>query len=389
MKNKNGFLVFVIIFSFILFATAPAGAESINALQQNLNSSQITSEGGGAAQAENASDTAANAVQASSGCNKQSLSESCNQLKSSCKNFINEIKPVFKSFFQSLFSLFKQFIQQLADAFKGCTGSLSNSANNFTDQSAGGNDAANDTTADTSDNTDAVDNNSSDNSGSDPVLPQEPDNSNASGNNGVGNAAVPPANNNQGANPERPAGQDAAVDTNDAMSLVRALKDKFNITVETGTAQWSLSQLQQAYQTLSKLPPSFVAETNMIQRIATTNLGASVGGYVSSNAPRVYITDHGTRSMTFVLVHEMAHCFHFAKPAVFSQWQSQFWGGRNGYSGTGTQVSKSVSSYGNSNSMEDFAESVRAYYMSGPSMKRSHPDRYEFIKNNVMAGVEY
>lgn len=385
MKNKISFLTFVIIFSFILAATVPAGAESINALQQNLNSSQITTEGGGAAQVENASDTAANAapnaIQAAGGFNQKNFAESCNQLKSSCKSFFNEVKPIFKSFFQNLFSLFKQFVQQLTDAFKGCTGSLSNSANNFTDRSTSGNEAVNDTTAD--------DNNSSDNAGSDPVLPQDPDNSNTVGNNGVGNAIAPPVNNNQGANPERPAGQDSAVDTNDAMSLVRALKNKFNITVETGTAQWSLSQLQQTYQTLSKLPPSFIAETKLIQRISTTNLGAGVGGYVSSNAPRVYVTDHGTRSMTFVLVHEMAHCFHFAKPAIFAQWQSKFWGGRNGYSGTGTQVSKSVSSYGNSNSMEDFAESVRAYYMSGSSMKRSHPDRYEFIKNNVMAGVEY
>ena len=388
MKNKISFLAFVIIFSFILVATVPAGAESINALQQNLNSSQITAEGGGAAQVENAPNTAENAVQASGGCNQQSLAESCNKLKSSCKSFFNEVKPIFKSFFQSLFSLFKQFIQQLSDVFKGCTGSLSNSVNNCTDQSAGVNDAANDTTADTANNT-AADDNSSDNAGSDPVLPQEPDNSNAADNNGVGNATTPPVNNNQAANPERPAGEDSKVDTNDAMSLVRALKDKFNITVETGTSQWSLSQLQQAYQTLSKLPPSFIGQTNMLQRIATTNLGANVGGYVSSNAPRVYITDHGTNSMTFVLVHEMAHCFHFSKPEIFNQWQSQFWGGRNGYSGTGTQVSKSVSSYGDSNSMEDFAESVRAYYMSGPSMKRSHPDRYEFIKNNVMAGVEY
>jgi hypothetical protein len=385
MKNKINFLAVVIMFSFMLFAMVPAGAESINTLQQNLNSSRITTEGGGAAEVGNASNAVATAVQTTAAGARQSLAESCNQLKSSCKNFFNEVKPIFKSFFQSLFSLFKQFIQQVAEAFKGCTGSLSNTANNFTDQSSSGNDVVNNSANKQA----ADDNNSSDNSGSDPVLPQAPDNSNSAVNKGVGDTKAPPVNNNQGAAPERPAGRDSAVDTNDAMSLVRALKDKFNITVETGTAQWSLSQLQQTYQTLSKLPPSFIAQTNMLRRISTTNLGASVGGYVSSNAPRVYITDHGTRTMTFVLVHEMAHCFHFAKPAIFNQWQSQFWGGRNGYSGTGTQVSRSVSSYGNSNSMEDFAESVRAYYMSGPSMKRSHPDRYEFIKNNVMAGVEY
>ncbi len=399
MKNKINFLALAVVFTFTLLAMGPAGAESINTLQQNLNSSQITTEGGAAAEVGNASNTEAAAARATGAAAQQNLAESCNRLKNSCnqlknscnrfiitcKGFFREIKPIFRSFFQSLFSIFKQFIQQFVDAFKGCSGSISIQVNNCNRQSGNGNNVVNNG----SNGQAAGDNSSSANSGCGSAATQSSDNSNSTCNNGANGSKTPPANNDQGTAIERSTGEDSAVDINDAMSLVRALKDKFNITVETGTAQWSLSQLQQTYQTLCKLPPSFVAQTNMIQRISTTNLGANVGGYVSSGAPRVYITDHGTRSMTFVLVHEMAHCFHFAKPAIFNQWQSQFWGGRNGYSGTGTQISPSVSSYGNTNAMEDFAESVRAYYMSGPAMKRSHPDRYEFIKNNVMGGVEY
>lgn len=281
--------------------------------------------------------------------------------------------------------MFKQIIKQFVDAFKGCTGNTTGvSDSNGCNQNNSSNNGCNQNTSDDASN------GSSNNDTSDNSSNNDTSNSNSNGNsNADGSNQAPPANNDQGAAAERPAGEAAGVDTSNAQSLIKALKEKFNITVENGSSQWSLSQLKQTYELLTKLPPSFTANTKMIQRIASTSLGANVGGYVSSGAPRVYLTNHGTSSMTFVLVHEMAHCFHFAQSGVFSKWQSQFWGGRNGYSGSGSQVSSSVSSYGNSNSMEDFAESVRAYYMSGASMKRTHPDRYEFVKKYVMAGVEY
>jgi len=387
-RNFCILLTAVFIFSLMFFTPHASRAESINALQQNLNASEIAGENSPASGVQNAAETAGESIKSAANSAQQSMGECANQLKSSCSGFFGKLKSIFQSFFQNIFSMFKKIVQQISEAFKGCSGQISNIAGE--NQQQNGNDSAD------SSGSQAADDNSGANAGnqadggeanSGQAQQQESsNNSNGSANNG---ANQPQANENQGSQPERPAGNDSAVDTNNAQSLITALKEKFNITIENVTSQWSLSQLQQTYQTLTKLPPSFIAQTNMIQRISTTNLGPNVGGYVSSGAPRVYVTDHGTRSMTFVLVHEMAHCFHFAKRDVFAQWESQFWGGRSGYSGRGTQVSPSVSSYGNGNSMEDFAESVRAYYMSGPSMKRTHPDRYEFIKKYVMAGVEY
>ncbi|HBC75809.1 MAG: hypothetical protein A2008_03985 [Candidatus Wallbacteria bacterium GWC2_49_35] len=363
MKRNHLPLILTLLFVVVFLFAGDARSESINVLQKDLNSNQITT--GGAASSSGCTD-AAGKIGSSIKSAAESISQSCNQIKSSCSGFFSKLK----SFFQDLFSMFKQIIKQFVDAFKGCTGNTTGvSDNNGCNQNTSNN--ADDGASNSSSNNETSNSNSN-------------DNSNTNGSN-----QTPPANNDQGAATERPAGEAAGVDTSNAQSLIKALKEKFNITVENGSSQWSLSQLKQTYELLTKLPPSFTANTKMIQRIASTSLGANVGGYVSSGAPRVYLTNHGTSSMTFVLVHEMAHCFHFAQSGVFSKWQSQFWGGRNGYSGSGNQVSSSVSSYGNSNSMEDFAESVRAYYMNGASMKRTHPDRYEFVKQYVMAGVEY
>lgn len=366
MKRNQLPLILTLLFVVVFLFAGDARSESIKVLQQDINSNQITT--GGTASSSGCPD-ATNQISSSLKSAGESISQSCNQIKSSCSGFFSKLK----SFFQDLFSMFKQIIKQFVDAFKGCTGS-----------STGVSDS-NDCNQNNSSNNDCNQNTSNSSSANDTSNSNSNDNSNANGS----NQTPPPANNDQGATAERPAGEAAGVDTSNAQSLIKALKEKFNITIENGSSQWSLSQLKQTYELLTKLPPSFTANTKMIQRIASTSLGANVGGYVSSGAPRVYLTNHGTNSMTFVLVHEMAHCFHFAQSGVFAQWQSQFWGGRNGYSGSGNQISSSVSSYGNSNSMEDFAESVRAYYMNGASMKRTHPDRYEFVKKYVMAGVEY
>ncbi len=378
MKKKYYFFTLILILALIFLNADMLKAASINAIQQNLNSNYITENCGCSSAVQDISASACGTARSLSGCCNQ-LSGCCNRINSSCSNFFGEFKSAFFSFFQNLFSLFNQIIKQFADAFSGCSGCTNSVNDNFCADDRC-NESESDAVLPEAENQSIDSNDESVESGSNA--------SNKADSNGASNTASS-AKKNQVSDSETPAGEDSSVNTSDARSLLKAIKDKFNITIENGTSQWSLSQLQQAYQTLSKLPPSFISETNMIQRISTTNLGSNVGGYVSSDAPRVYVTDHGVNSMTFVLVHEMAHCFHFAKRGIFSQWESLFWSGRSGYSGRATQLSPSVSAYGNANSMEDFAESVRVYFMDGPSMKRTHPDRYEFIKNNVMGGVEY
>lgn len=48
-----------------------------------------------------------------------------------------------------------------------------------------------------------------------------------------------------------------------------------------------------------------------------------------------------------------------------------------------------VSEYGNTNQVEDFAESVMAYRYNGPRLKQSCPQKFDLIRDRVFNGVEY
>jgi hypothetical protein len=98
----------------------------------------------------------------------------------------------------------------------------------------------------------------------------------------------------------------------------------------------------------------------------------------------VYLADCSCTGRSFKgpFVHEMTHNFQAGNPAVVNAWNTQFWS-------TGTAVPSSVSGYGNSNAAEDMSESVRTYWQIGPQMKTTHPDRYKFIKDNIMGGIEF
>lgn len=189
---------------------------------------------------------------------------------------------------------------------------------------------------------------------------------------------------------DSPSASSATVDTSSAESLAKGIKEKFGITLENASSSWDMATMKKVNDLLGKLPSEFTGFTKQIQRIGASNLGAYVGGYVSSDAPRVYMTDWGAKiDPAGVLAHEMGHNFHFANRSVMNAWQSQFWGGRNAYGGSYGQKSQSVSSYGNTNPMEDFAESVKHYILFPAQMKSQNPERYQFIKNNVMKGKEF
>ena len=83
-----------------------------------------------------------------------------------------------------------------------------------------------------------------------------------------------------------------------------------------------------------------------------------------------------------ILVHEMTHAFQNQHKDIEAAWKAQFWNGKS-------PKSSSVSDYGNTIDYEDMAESVRVYYMEGPTMKANFPDRYEFIKTRIMGGKEF
>lgn len=166
-----------------------------------------------------------------------------------------------------------------------------------------------------------------------------------------------------------------------------SIKSKFGISAADGDgAAWNDPQLDRAYKVLSALPSGFRKCTKTIVRDKFYR-SSSVLGYVRMGIPTVHLLNSCCKENTFqgTLVHEMAHCFQAANTKINALWASTFWPRGK----AGGPKSSSVSSYGNTQPIEDFAESVRVYFQSGSSMKARYPDRYDFIKRYVMSGREY
>ncbi len=181
-------------------------------------------------------------------------------------------------------------------------------------------------------------------------------------------------------------------DLNTISGLITAIKAKFGIIMENGTAEWALTNLRVIYNTLSKLPAKFYSCTKYLQRISTTSLGAGVGGYVNSGDPsRVYMTNLGVSyDLAGIVVHEMTHCFQFnGNYNVACAWTNQFWTARNSYNGQWQPISAPPTEYGRTNPLEDMAESVKLYVTSASTLKYQDMQRYNFIKQYVMNGAEF
>lgn len=166
-----------------------------------------------------------------------------------------------------------------------------------------------------------------------------------------------------------------------------SIKSKFGISASDGDgAAWNDPQLDRAYKVLAKLPAGFRKFTKTIVRDKFYR-SASVLGYVRLGIPTVHLLNSCCKENTFqgTLVHEMTHCFQASNAKINALWNSTFWPkGRSA-----GPKSSSVSSYGNTQPIEDFAESVRVYFQSGSAMKSRYPDRYDFIKRYVMSGREF
>ncbi|MBF0545343.1 MAG: hypothetical protein HQM08_12965 [Candidatus Riflebacteria bacterium] len=159
---------------------------------------------------------------------------------------------------------------------------------------------------------------------------------------------------------------------------------KFGVRALDGDgATWSKRQLEEAIKVLQKLPPAFVQCTKNIQRDGMFQ-SDKVLGYVKMGTPTVHIMNSACIDGTFqgTLCHEMTHCYQSNNPKITSTWKNQFWA-------DGIPQPPSVTPYGDSEYLEDFAESVRMYYIKGAKMKKTQPERYEFIKTNVMNGQEF
>lgn len=161
---------------------------------------------------------------------------------------------------------------------------------------------------------------------------------------------------------------------------------KYGIKAISSDVNWTQRQLEEANKVLDTLPEGFRGCTKNIQRDSMFQ-SPGVLGYVQMGIPTVHLLSSCCQMGTFqgTLVHEMTHCFQAEHPDITNAWTAKFWpNGRYG-----GPSSSSVSSYGNTQPVEDFAESVRAYWQNGPRMKQAYPDRYAFIQQYVMSGKEY
>jgi len=171
--------------------------------------------------------------------------------------------------------------------------------------------------------------------------------------------------------------------------LKAEMSAKYGISADDnqGGAKWSKRQLEEANKVLATLPAAFRNNTKSIARDLGSDMPRGVLGWVQMGIPRVHLLNASTYQGTFqgTLVHEMTHCWQANNRGLTQSWERQFWpNGRYG----GPQPS-SVSGYGNTQPVEDMAESVRQYWQAGASMKASNPARYEWVRVNVMGGKEF
>jgi hypothetical protein len=181
---------------------------------------------------------------------------------------------------------------------------------------------------------------------------------------------------------------DQKADLTSVDGVKNAIEKEFAIKVTTGgKGKWTLEEIRGVYETLQKMPPDFRKHTKVIQRDAESERAE---GYVTSYVPwKIHLC--GTPYyIKETLVHEMTHCYQFANLHTTNDWNRQFFGSRIGYlSRAGKAKTSSVTEYGDTNSLEDSAESVREYFENPKIMKEKYPDRYEFVKTRIMSGVEF
>ncbi|MBF0409005.1 MAG: hypothetical protein HQM10_16780 [Candidatus Riflebacteria bacterium] len=166
-------------------------------------------------------------------------------------------------------------------------------------------------------------------------------------------------------------------------SLKETIKLKYGIEIININDKWKKENLENLDKILADLPTSFTEKTRSIMLEIKTGSPGRI-----AYAP-IGISDIHIFQMTFMseyfkqtMVHEMTHCFKNNNPKLLTDWETSFWK-------KDIPLKPSVSDYGNSSPSEDMAESTAEYVINGSAMKADQPERYEFIKKNIMSGREY
>lgn len=175
--------------------------------------------------------------------------------------------------------------------------------------------------------------------------------------------------------------------------LIR-IKRMFDIELEGGISSengfWNIEQMQLLYKFLKTLPRHFYSYTQNIERVKSFGSRVGVMGYVFGGQPKVFICNWGVRPIKYeeTLIHEMAHVWMFAKEnrAKKAEFINKFWPGNKQ---PGKNKEQPPTLYGYSSAYEDFAESVRLYWQDCPKLKKTHPQRWAFLKKYVFKGRQY
>lgn len=95
------------------------------------------------------------------------------------------------------------------------------------------------------------------------------------------------------------------------------------------------------------------------------------------------------KSRVYTIFHELAHVLNYNHTTLFINlndgWHSVYFGRRL----NPKDRSKFVSSYAQSNSNEDWAESLSAYRLNPKLLKSRSIEKYNFIKDKVFFGIDY
>ena len=161
---------------------------------------------------------------------------------------------------------------------------------------------------------------------------------------------------------------------NEGKELVEQLQSQFGVTMN---GVWPIASLRAIVRLFSILPARFRQSCKNILRGESDGPYAAIGSLGSPGRVTVYDKTFRYYSHTGVeiIAHEITHNFQ-GNLDIVDRWRDEISG-------------PSVSSYGNSNPLEDMAESVRFYIFSPAKMKAQFPSRYQFVKDLIMDGVEF
>lgn len=155
------------------------------------------------------------------------------------------------------------------------------------------------------------------------------------------------------------------------------------------THRLTITEIDSIIMALGDLPEDMPFNENKIQKIVSSSYQRE--GAAADASPvygiRLYSAWRGEGyhyspemlrfSQLSTLVHELGHLRgFFLNTHMSAEWE-------------GIRKSCSVSTYGNTNTMEDFAETFRAYRYNARALLDNCPGKYSFMQDRVFNGVEY